>query len=250
MREALPALASTFASRSWALALVAVVLIGFPASLYLSIKRGRKRQGPRELLVEEALRRVADNDPAYEPEALKAAARALIAEVASAWGDQDRLAELVGAKLLEERVANIDELASQGKRAMYWLEILSVHLFGLAYQDPEAQNRVVVYLRSYRDRYTQPVGDPKLPRNVHNYSNPAAGIVRNTGAFELWILGRRDARWVVDGYWPLYSNNSKRTYTDMSRRLLEEPIVVGSETISVPPPPLSGPRDVPLSKRR
>ncbi len=236
MSAALPTIASTFASRLWVLAPIAVILIGVPAGLHLLTKRARKRKGPRELLTEEALRRVASTDPAYEPEALKEAARALITEVASAWDDRDKLAGLLGPQMLKEQVAKIDELASQGQRPMYWLSILKVSPVGLNYRGPDAENRVVVFLHCYRDRYTQPVGDPKPPRNVHNYSNPAAGIVRNTGAFELWILGRRDGRWIVDGYWPMYSNTSKRrVYTDVGKRLMEEPIVVGSETMTVPP---------------
>jgi hypothetical protein len=229
MSAALPTIASTFASRLWVL----VIVIGVPAGLYLLAKRARKRQGPRELLTEEALRRVASSDPAYEPEALKEAARALITEVASAWDDRDKLAELLGPQLLKERIAKIDELASQGQRPMYWLSILNVRLVGLNYRGPDAENRVVVSLHCYRDRYTQPVRDRKPPRNAHNYSSLALG--RNTGAFELWILGRRDGRWIVDGYWPTYSNTSKRIYTDVGKRLMEEPIVVGSETMTVPP---------------
>jgi hypothetical protein len=235
MSAALPTMASTFASRLWVIAPMAVILLVLFGGPYLLGKKARKRQGPRELLTEEALRRVAISDPAYEPQALKEAARALITKVASAWDDRDKLAELVGPQLLEERVAKIDELASQGKRPMYWLKIVNVRLVGLNYGGSDAENRVVVSLQCYRDHYTQPVGDPKPPRNVHNYSNPAAGIVRNTGHFELWILGRRDGRWMVDGYWPTYSNTSKRIYTDVGKRLMDEPIVVGSETMTVPP---------------
>jgi len=140
-----------------------------------------------ELAAEEA----AEDDPAFAPEKVKAAAVDLYREVQDAWSDRDRvrLRRMLGPDLLVEWERRLDDFDRKG-----WHDITKVNgqpkveYLGLVNRAGTSHDDVVVRICSY----------------LHDVVVDAAGntVKSTTGGpdsfvTEYWTLGRRDGHWIL-----------------------------------------------------
>jgi predicted lipid-binding transport protein (Tim44 family) len=158
-------------------------------SFRLGILR-KRREHQVEVLAEEA----ATDDPAFAPEAVKASAAQLHADIMKAWNDADpkALATLLGKDLLTEWKLRLADFEHKGWHNVS--EVLAppeIEYIGLVNRADDAEDRVVIHIRV-------PLRDV-----VYNRQNQV--ITRNEDAnhdgritqSEYWTLARRGEGWML-----------------------------------------------------
>lgn len=132
------------------------------------------------------------DDPMFAPEAVKAVAAELHAEVVAAWtaGDRRRLTQALGHELLVEWEHQLDELRRRGWRNVLKVRgRLRVSFVGLVNRPGDAEDRVVVHLRV---RMWDVVYDRAGQRMLRSDGDTGKRTLS-----EYWTLGKRDGRWIL-----------------------------------------------------
>jgi predicted lipid-binding transport protein (Tim44 family) len=123
-----------------------VWVLGRPA---LRQRRGGKRRRARERLAVLAGTEAAEDDPAFDPERVRAGAEQLFREIQSAWDrrDRERLGQLLSADLMNEWSRRLNGLAKKGWRNH--VEVrgpVNVQYVGVVNRDEDAEDRVCVHV--------------------------------------------------------------------------------------------------------
>jgi hypothetical protein len=190
-----------------ALALLAAVLVVVGIIIAIASRPARALTTRRKA-VELAAARIAEADPAFGPEQLRAAAGELFRDVYDAWNaaDRDRLGQLLGTDLLDEWLRELDELARQGleKRVIVRPKV-TIDYVALDRPGGHRDRSVIVHIVTL------------LGRSCGTSPEAGQAKVTRTGIEEYWTLVRRDQRWIVTAIEPRKEG----------RRHLDEPIVTG-----------------------
>ncbi len=153
----------------------------------------RRRSAQRERRVELAAAEAAEDDPAFAPDSVRAAASRLFKDIESAWdaADIDRLRRLVAPELLAEWERRLSDFSRRGWRnRVQVLEEPVVEYVGLTNQGDRITDRVVVRIQCrLRDVVEDAYGQLIKGRG-------RLGEV--TTIREYWTLRRdRDGRWIL-----------------------------------------------------
>jgi predicted lipid-binding transport protein (Tim44 family) len=140
--------------------------------------------------VELAAAEAAEEDPAFAPDRVRAAAANLFANVQEAWtaGDRSRLRGLVGAGLLREWERRLDDFERRGWRNR--VEVLgapNVHYVGLARNRDGRGGRVVVRIEATLRDYVVDRQGNRLTRGGR--------LTEKARIREFWTLGRAAEGW-------------------------------------------------------
>ncbi len=164
----------------------------------------QRRHDRREERVELAAQEAAAEDPLFDPELVRARARALFAGVLDARerGDRERLAQLLAPGLLAKELRQLDEIAQRSlSRTTELLGITAVDYVGLARRERGGDDRVTVRIAAHVvDRLLGPGGVPAsglIPTYSDQLSaDPETGAVSFS---EYWTLVKRSdgEDWVV-----------------------------------------------------
>ncbi len=205
--------------------------------------RGRRAAGPaarrqirrRQRRVELAAAEAADDDPAFAPDAVRAAAAELFGAVQRAWDNGDRIAlrGLVAPKLLAEWEQRLDDFDRRG-----WHNRVQVRgephidLVGLRRSDGDGDGRVTVRVEATVRDYVE----DRFGRHIHR-DDTLSDTVR---AREYWTLGRREGHWVLvsieqgaEGAHALSDEIVATPWSD-ERHLRDEALVAGAVAEAVP----------------
>jgi predicted lipid-binding transport protein (Tim44 family) len=158
----------------------------------LKARRLRKRRAARARRVELAAAEAADDDAAFDADAVRAAVADLYRATVDAWTARDRaaLAALLGPDLMVEWNRRLDDFDRKGWHNV--TEIRSgpdVEYLGLTNRDADADDRVVV-------RVSATTRDVVRDRRGHVITrNGSSSELTHVGEF--WTLGKRDGRWIL-----------------------------------------------------
>lgn len=174
------------------LAFFAVAIAGYYGNRTWQRTRADRTRRKRERRVELAAAEASEDDPDFDPEAVRSRATTLFREIQSAWDARDRarLQTLVGAELWTEWERRLDDFERRG-----WHNRVSVkdgprvRYVGLSNRGGENDRRVVVHVNaSMRDYVEDSWGQGVTPVNQ---------ITTSRRLDEYWTLAKRDGRWVV-----------------------------------------------------
>jgi predicted lipid-binding transport protein (Tim44 family) len=155
--------------------------------------RARRRQvAQRERRVELAAAAASEEDQAFAPDTVRAAARRLFLDIQQAWSDDDRaqLETLVAPGLFAEWRLRLDDFARKGWRnRVKPLGDPKVSYVGLRNVGGDENDRVVVLIEATLLDYVEDSYGRRIGRtdNVSDTSH-----VR-----EYWTLTKRDSRWIL-----------------------------------------------------
>ena len=168
------------------------IVVAFVAVGLLTAWGYRRRRRRRVRQVELAAAEAADDDPAFAPEAVHAAAEELFRAAQEAWDARDdaRLRELLSPDLLVEWRRRLADFAERGWHNRVEVRaVQSIEYLGLVNREGADEDRVTVRISaSLRDYVQLPDG-----RTI----NRAGQESQVVSLSEYWTLGRRDGRWIV-----------------------------------------------------
>ena len=154
--------------------------------------RKRRRRGARVAEVELASARARDDDAAFAPEAVRAAAEDLIRRITVAWTARDRaqLAQYLGPDLLVEWERRLDDFERKG-----WHNVCELRgdptldYVGLTNRAGDEEDRAVVRVHAtvrdfVRDRHGEVIRKNDADSDI-------------TSLEEYWTLAKRDGRWIL-----------------------------------------------------
>jgi predicted lipid-binding transport protein (Tim44 family) len=147
----------------------------------------RRRTTQRERRVELAAAEAADEDPAFAPEAVRAEAAALFADVQAAWdrGDRARLRQLIGPGLMAEWERRLDDFDRRGWRNRVQV-IGTPKIEYVSLKHPRVVVRVEAKLRDYvEDQYG-------------NHLKRVGRLGETVHLREYWSLRERDGHWMLE----------------------------------------------------
>lgn len=155
-------------------------------------RAARRRTARRERRVELAAAEAADDDPAFAPDAVKAAAALLFTQVQAAWDARDRrrLAQLVSAGLLAEWERRLDDYDRKGwHNRVQPLGEPTVDYVGLTRPGDAREDRVTVLISARLRDYVE---------DAHgNHIKHTGRLGETTSLREFWTLFRHDGRWML-----------------------------------------------------
>jgi predicted lipid-binding transport protein (Tim44 family) len=152
----------------------------------------RGRTAVRERRVALAAAEAAEDDPAFAPDVVKAAAARLFTEVQAAWdaGDQSRLTRLVAPGLLSEWERRLDGLQRRGWRnRVQPLGEPRVQYIGLTHRGDAASDRVVVRIEAKLRDYVED--------RAGNHIKRSGRLSETAHIREFWTLRKRGSRWML-----------------------------------------------------
>jgi predicted lipid-binding transport protein (Tim44 family) len=195
----------------------------------------RRRTAARRRRVELAAAEAAEDDPAFAPDMVRAAAATLFTQVQEAWdaADRARLRTLVAPGLLAEWERRLDDFERRGWRnRVAALGDPHVEYVGLSRRRNAVGDRAVVRiegkLRDYvEDRYG-------------NHLKRVGRLSQTVRVREFWTLGRQRGRWVLlsieqgaEGAHALHEEIVSTPWSD-ERALRDEALVEGAVADAVP----------------
>jgi predicted lipid-binding transport protein (Tim44 family) len=163
------------------------------ALIWTAIEMGleHRHRKVRAKKVELAAEEAAEDDPAFAPAQVKAAAVELYREVQEAWSNRDRarLRQMLGADLMVEWERRLDDFDRKG-----WHDITKVlqepkvQYLGLVNRAGEGHDEVVVRIYSYLHDVV-----------VDAAGNTVKSVTKDPDSFvtEYWTIGRRDGHWIL-----------------------------------------------------
>jgi predicted lipid-binding transport protein (Tim44 family) len=180
-----------------------VIVIFVVASIYnlflraktgVSRKVRRHQRSLRAHAVELAAEEAASDDPVFAPEAVKAAAGQLHADIIKAWNDRDSaaLGTLLGKDLLVEWKRRLADFDRKG-----WHNVSDVvaapeiEYVGLVNRADDAEDRVVVHIEV---RLRDVVYNRSNQIVTRNQDEDADGLITQS---EYWTLARRAGGWLL-----------------------------------------------------
>jgi predicted lipid-binding transport protein (Tim44 family) len=155
-------------------------------------RSARRQVAQRERRVELAAAEAAEEDPAFAPINVRAAALKLFADVQAAWdaGDRVRLRGLVAPELLDEWERRLDDFDRKGWRnRVKPLGEPTVEYVGLTHRGDHDNDRVVVRIEGKLRDYVEDRGGRHLKR--------VGRLSEVVSVREFWTLGRRTNHWVL-----------------------------------------------------
>lgn len=175
--------------------LVAAVLLlrvarGAQSARASSGPAARRRVARRERRVELAAAEAAEEDSAFAPDVVKAAAARLFAEIQAAWdaADRSRLAQLVAPDLLAEWERRLTDFERRGWRnRVRLLGDPTVEYVSLTHG---AADRVVVRIQAKLRDYVE----DRLGNRVKRRDRLSETVTVR----EFWTLGMRDGQWILN----------------------------------------------------
>ena len=167
-----------------------VVLVIALVVIWVMISGRRDRE--RSERVERAALEAAEDDDAFAPNKVKAAARDLFTRIQNAWlaGDRKALSKHLGPDLLREWERRLDDLQAKGWRNVVanWQPV-TVRYVGLTNRADDRDDRVVVHIQCMMDDYVVTADGRHLYEKGRNSKRC---LVQ-----EYWTLGKRDGRWIL-----------------------------------------------------
>ena len=177
-------------------------------------RAARRRSAQRQRRVELAAAEAAEDDPAFAPDIVRPAARALFTEIQAAWDadDRTRLRELVAPSLLAEWERRLDDFQRKGWRnRVQPMEPPKVEYVGLTNRGSASSDRVVVRIEAKLRDYVEDRSGHRIKR--------AGRFTETVRIREFWTLGKSPAdssaarstdgesrpRSEADGHWILVS---------------------------------------------
>ena len=153
--------------------------------------KARRRVAQRSRRVEAAAAEAAEDDPAFEADAVKANATALFKQIQAAWdgGDRARLANLVGPDLFAEWERRLADLDRRGWRNR--VQIIgepTVEYVGLNHKG-DATDTVTVRIEAKLRDYVED--------RIGNHIKRAGRLSETVRLREFWTLGRRNGHWML-----------------------------------------------------
>lgn len=151
----------------------------------------RERQ-QREAAVLPSTWEAAEDDAAFDPEEVRAAAADLVRDTQDAWdrNDQRRLAELVGPDLLAEWTRRLDDFRRRGWRSRAGVVGTPlVRIVGLTNRARDEQDRVVVHVTADAISYVETQYGERLYEQGQ--------LDETVRLSQYWTLGKRDGRWIL-----------------------------------------------------
>jgi predicted lipid-binding transport protein (Tim44 family) len=155
-------------------------------------RAARRRVARRQRRVELAAAEAAEEDPAFAPDVVRAAAATLFTEIQAAWdaADRTRLRELVAPALLKEWERRLDDLQRRRWRnRVQPLDDPAVEYVGLSHRGDATTDRVVVRIESKLLDYVEDVNGNHIKRRGR--------LSETVRMREFWTLGKRDNHWIL-----------------------------------------------------
>ncbi|MGX6449227.1 TIM44-like domain-containing protein [Patulibacter sp. S7RM1-6] len=159
------------------------------ASRARATDRERRR---REAAVLPSTLEAAEDDAAFDPDEVRAAAAGLVRDTQDAWDRDDRraLARLVGPDLLAEWTRRLDDFASRGWRSRAGVVgDPVVRIVGLTNRTEDEDDRVVVHVTADALSYVETRWGQRLYE--------AGQTDERVRLSQYWTLGKRDGRWIL-----------------------------------------------------
>lgn len=154
--------------------------------------RYRARRDERRRRVELAAAEAADDDPAFAPDAVRAAAQELFRAAQTAWDARDdaRLRALLSPDLYVEWSRRLTDFSRRGwHNHVVVNRIDTIEYLGLTNREGEQDDRVTVRIVANLDDYVELPGGAVMTRR----GTDAATVTLR----EYWTLARRDGGWIV-----------------------------------------------------
>jgi predicted lipid-binding transport protein (Tim44 family) len=168
---------------------VVLVVAAFSA---IGAQRYAKAKRNRMTAVLTASAAAAEDDAAFEHEAVSARAQELYREVQDAWSrdDRERLRSLVFPDLMAEWDRRLDDFASRGMRNVVQVQALNCSQVGLVNRSADEEDRVVVLMEGTLLDYVE-MGGRRLTRTDDSDGDAKATV------HEYWTLAKRDGTWCL-----------------------------------------------------
>ncbi|MBV9839132.1 MAG: Tim44 domain-containing protein [Solirubrobacterales bacterium] len=155
-------------------------------------RAARRQVAHRSRRVELAAAEAAEDDPAFAPENVRAAAERLFTDVQAAWDAENRtrLRGLVAPALLEEWERRLDDYQRKGWRnRVQPLGPPAVEYVGLTHRGDPEQDRVVVRIEARLRDYVEDQLGNRIKR--------VGRLGEEVRVREFWTLGKRAGRWIL-----------------------------------------------------
>jgi predicted lipid-binding transport protein (Tim44 family) len=172
--------------------LVVVAVLVVAAFSAVGAHRYAKAKRKRMAAVLLASAEAAEDDAAFDHDAVVARAQELYREVQEAWSsdDRERLRGLVFPDLMAEWDRRLDDFSSRGMRNVVEVQSLSCSPVGLVNRSTDDEDRVVVLMEGSLVDYVE-MGGRRLTRNDDSDGDAKATV------HEYWTLAKRDGRWCL-----------------------------------------------------